>query len=161
MPIDDEITVISREYDQRIRRTWKAKLVKDEPPLIELVGQFDRDVEHSNLGFIERGTVSYEYYWLDRWYNVFRFHTPAGQLRNYYCNINLPPKFEEGVLDYIDLDVDLLLWPDGAREVLDREDFKLNASKYCYSAELHNGVEKALNELMSLIDAQEFPFEII
>src|SRR5262245_40439693 len=122
MPERDGITVISRAYDLTIRRTWNAKLVRDEPPLIELVGEFNRDVEHPNLGFIECGTVSYEYYWLDRWYNVFRFQTPNGELRNYYCNINLPPKFEDGVLDYIDLDIDLLLWPDGKFEVLDRED---------------------------------------
>jgi hypothetical protein len=51
--------------------------------MIELTGEFAEDVEHSNLGQIKNGTVSHEYFWLDRWYNVFRFHEPDGTLRNF------------------------------------------------------------------------------
>ena len=160
MSVNEEITVISREYDLSIRRTWKAKLVKDESPLVELVGEFDRDVEHPNLGFVERGTLSHEYYWLDRWYNVFRFLTPTGELRNYYCNINLPPNFENGVLDYVDLDIDVLLWPDGRCEELDRKDFEQNAVKYGYSSELRRDVETTLKGLFRLIKDRSFPFEL-
>ena len=160
MPVSQDITVISRAYDLTIRRSWKAKPVTEQPPFIELVGEFDRDVEHSDLGLIKRGTISYEYYWLDRWYNVFRFHEPGGELRNYYCNINLPPKFEYGVLDYVDLDIDVLIWPDGRREVLDRDDFELNASTFGYSSELRRGVEKALEALIELIEERKFPFDL-
>src|SRR5437773_623966 len=101
-----EITVISRNYDLSIRRKWKGRLIRHSLPLIELVGEFDRDVAHPELGIISRGTLSYEYYWLDRWYNVFRFDKPCGELRSYYCNINMPPKFEGDVIDYVDLDID-------------------------------------------------------
>ena len=160
MTVGQEITVISREYNLAVRRSWKAELVRNEAPLIELLGEFDRDLEHPELGFIEGGTISYEYYWLDRWYNVFRFQTPSGQLRNYYCNINLPPKFEDGRLDYVDLDIDLLLWPDGTRKVLDRDDFELNAAKFCYSSELRERVEQTLLEIVGLVDGHKFPFEI-
>ena len=34
---------------------------------------FDEEIEHELLGTISSGTISTEYYWLDRWYNVFRF----------------------------------------------------------------------------------------
>ena len=34
---------------------------------------FDEEIEHDLLGTIPSGTISTEYYWLDRWYNVFRF----------------------------------------------------------------------------------------
>ena len=63
------------------------------------LGVFDLEVEHPDLGIIRRGTVSYEYYWLDQWYNVFRFENPDGPLRNYYCNVNMPPVFANNVLD--------------------------------------------------------------
>ncbi|HEY2866232.1 MAG TPA: DUF402 domain-containing protein, partial [Pyrinomonadaceae bacterium] len=111
MGITDEVLVISRSYDLTVRRSWKAQLTGSAPPLVELVGEFDRDVEHPDLGLIAQGTVSYEYYWLDRWYNVFRFNEPDGKFRNYYCNINMPPRFEDGVLDYVDLDIDVVVWP--------------------------------------------------
>src|SRR5215210_5537237 len=84
-------TINSRKYDQSIRRSWQCRLLQQSGRLFVFEGVFDLDVQHDDLGIIRRGSVSYEYYWLDRWYNVFRFHEPEGQLRNYYCNINTPP----------------------------------------------------------------------
>ena len=94
------ITINSRKYDGKIHRSWKATLIGQTNSLLKFVGEFDQEIKHAHLGVIRRGTVSYEYYWLDRWYNVFRFHEPEGDLRNFYCNVNLPPKFENDVLDY-------------------------------------------------------------
>src|SRR5207248_3333985 len=101
---DQNITVNSRNFDGTLRRSWSARLIKQDGSLIEMIGEFETGVAHPDLGVIDRGTISYEYYWLDRWYNVFRFHEPHGEFRNYYCNINLPPTFENGILDYVDLD---------------------------------------------------------
>ena len=128
---------------------------------MELVGEFDRDVEHADLGLVARGTVSYEYYWLDRWYNVFRFHEPDGTFRNYYCNINMPPRFEDGVLDYVDLDIDVLVWPDGRQDVLDRADFDASAKKFDFTDDLKARVDRALNEMLDLIGRHEFPFDSV
>ena len=88
-----EVTINSRKYDQTIRRSWRAELIETTGSMLVFIGKFEFDVEHTDLGFIPRGTVSYEYYWLDRWYNIFRFLLPDGRLRNYYCNINMPPVF--------------------------------------------------------------------
>ena len=115
-------------------------------------------MSHSDLGFIRRGTVSYEYYWLDRWYNVFRFHEPEGDLRNYYCNINMPPVFENGVLDYVDLDLDVLVQPDFSYKILDREDFERNAERFGYTDEIRGKVDAAMDEVIRLIENREFPF---
>ena len=159
MNAGDEVLVISRSYDLSVRRSWKARLTRSELPLLELVGEFDRDVEHADLGLVARGTVSYEYYWLDRWYNVFRFHEPDGTFRNYYCNINMPPRFEDGVLDYVDLDIDVLVWPDGRQDVLDRADFDASAKKFDFTDDLMGRVDRALNEMLDLIGRREFPFD--
>jgi protein associated with RNAse G/E len=125
---------------------------------LTFVGVFDRDVEHADLGTIRRGTVSYEYYWLDRWYNVFRFHEADGRFRNYYCNINMPPTFEGNVLDYVDLEIDLLVWPGGKVEVLDLDEFEENSLKFGYSPQLVRNAEVAVAELTAMIQRDEFPF---
>lgn len=127
-------------------------------PLLVFEGVFDFNVSHVELGFIRRGTVSYEYYWLDRWYNVFRFHEPDGGLRNYYCNMNMPPVFENGELDYIDLDLDVLVWPDLSYKILDREDFEQNAERFGYSDEIRVNVNAAMNDVIMLIENRKFPF---
>ncbi|HVF29506.1 MAG TPA: hypothetical protein VNA22_00995, partial [Pyrinomonadaceae bacterium] len=71
------ITINSRKYDGTIRRAWTCEFIEQRDSLLLFVGEFEAAVEHRDLGRIEAGTVSYEYYWLDRWYNIFRFHEPA------------------------------------------------------------------------------------
>lgn len=156
----EEITVISRKYDGSIRRSWKCRLVKEESPLLEFVGEFDREVVHSDLGLIRRGTVSYEYYWTDRWYNVFRFHEPEGELKYFYCNINTPPAFKDGSLDYVDLDIDLLVRPDYSVTILDEHEFEENAELFGIPGDVRDRARQCVDELMGMIDRREFPFAL-
>ena len=151
------ITVNSRKYDGSIRRTWKCELGERRDSLLIFVGEFDNDIEHPDLGHIKKGTISYEYYWLDRWYNIFRFHEPSGELKYFYCNINMPPKFGDDVLDYVDLDIDVLVRPDFSYVVLDRHDYEKNAELFGYPVELKARVEKALNEVLELVRARDLP----
>lgn len=152
------ITINSRKFDGEIRRSWKADLIERKNSLLLFVGEFEQEIKHPNLGVIRRGTVSYEYYWLDRWYNIFRFHEPNGDLRNFYCNINKPPIFENNVLDYIDLDIDILVWTDFSYEVLDVDEFEENAECFQYTEVLTEKVEKTCLELSKMIELREFPF---
>jgi protein associated with RNAse G/E len=112
------------------------------------------------LGVIRRGTISYEFYWLERCYSIFRFHEPEGGLRNFYCNINLPPKFENNVLDYTDLDIDLIVWADFSYQILDLDEFHDNAERFSYSDELRAKVQNNLNELITLVENKSFPFNV-
>jgi protein associated with RNAse G/E len=154
-----QVKVISRKYDLSIRRTWNCFLVTQNGNLIELVGEFDKEVTHPELGVIEAGTISREYFWSDRWHNVFRFERPSGQLRNFYCNINLLPKFNGTELDYIDLDIDLIVRPDGRVVTLDEDEFEQNAANFGYSPQVRENTFKALEELRKLIANREFPFD--
>lgn len=155
-----EIIINSRKFDGKIHRSWKAELIEKTDSLLIFVGEFEKEVKHSNLGVIRRGTVSYEYYWLDRWYNIFRFHEPGGALRNFYCNVNMPPKFENGVLDYVDLDMDILVWKDFKYEILDAEEFEENAGKYKYSENLKQTVDLNVKEIINLIENRKYPFNL-
>jgi len=155
----EPVTVISRKYDLSVRRSWRCKLVERSEPLLVLLGDFYTEIKHRALGLIEKGTISREYYWLDRWYNVFRFELPDRRFRNFYCNINMPPTFDGGKLDYVDLDLDLIVWPGGKVVVLDEKDFAENAAKFSYPDDVHANALKALDELKRMIEAREFPFE--
>ncbi len=158
--VDQNITIRSRKYDLSIRRTWTCKLIGEHDGFLSSVGKFEFDVEHPGLGSIRRGTLSYEFYWLDRWYNIFRFHEPDGSFRNYYCNVSMPPTYENGVLDYVDLDIDVIVWKDFSYEVVDRDDFEQNAVKYGYTSGIRNNAEGSLAELIRLIEKREFPFSM-
>ncbi len=123
------------------------------------VGEFDRAVAHQDLGIIRRGTISYEYYWLDRWFNIFRFHEPNGDFRNFYCNINMPPTFKNGVLDYIDLDIDVIISIQSKFIVLDRKEYEENLRFYNYPDSVQITVAKTLAKLKEMFTVGEYPFD--
>ncbi len=152
-----EVTINSRKYDQSIRRSWTARLVETKGALLIFAGLFDRDVDHPDLGLINSGTVSWEYYWLDRWYSIFRFHDPDGRLRNYYCNINMPPVFTGIALEYVDLDIDVVVWPDLSYKVLDLDEFEANAAIFEYPEKVQSRASAALDEVVALIEKGRLP----
>jgi uncharacterized protein len=154
----ETIIVRACKYDGREHRRWPARLLRQEGPLLVLDAYFPEEVSHDLLGTIALGTHSLEYYWLDRWYNVFRFAQPNGELRNYYCNVNVPPTLENDVLSYVDLDLDILVAPDRSYQLLDAEDFEENAKLYGYSDEICTSARRAVDELVRMIEVREFPF---
>ena len=146
------------KYDGREHRRWPARIARVEGPLLVLDAVFDEEIEHDLLGTISSGTISTEYYWLDRWYNVFRFSDAKGRLQNFYCNVNQPPSFDGRILSYIDLDIDVLVAPDFSYKILDLEDFEENAKRFAYPGDVQANARRALNELTSLIESGAFPF---
>ena len=145
---DDEIVVRVYKYDGREHRTWRARPAKQVGPLIVLDAVFAEEVEHDLLGRIAAGTISKEFYWLDRWYNVFRFSD------RFYCNVTEPPSFDGSILTYVDLDIDILVEQDFSYQILDLEDFE----SYPYPAEVKQKARQAVAELISLVAARSFPF---
>ena len=145
------------KYDGREYRRWPARIARSIGSLLILDAVFDEEIQHDLLGTISRGTISTEYYWLDRWYNVFRF-SDAGQTLRFYCNINVPPRFDGRILSYIDLDIDVLVEPDFTYKILDEDDFEQNANRYPYSEEVQANARAALAELIQLIESRSFPF---
>jgi len=153
------IQINARKYDNKIHRSWKCKFVDRQKSLLIFAGVFDDEVIHKDLGSIKKGTVSYEYYWLDRWYNVFRFHEPDGKLRNFYCNVNVPPIFENKILDYVDLDIDVLVWQNFNFKILDMDEFEDNSLKFNYPKNVIENAKKSLCELLEMINQRQFPFD--
>ncbi|MEO8650029.1 MAG: DUF402 domain-containing protein [Acidobacteriota bacterium] len=152
------ITVNSRKIDGIIARHWDCRLLRVCGALIEAQGVFENEVDHAELGIIRRGTISHEYFWTDRWYNVFRFDEPDGTPRGFYCNICKPAEFDGRVLDYVDLDIDILVEPDLTYRIIDVEEYSVNANLMAYSDKLQTHVAAGLAACESHIKKGGFPF---
>jgi hypothetical protein len=74
------------KYDKVLHKAGAPRRTAD-GALLVLDAEFAETIHHPLLGTIERGTISEEYYWLDRPYNVFRFSTTAGGLRNFTATL--------------------------------------------------------------------------
>lgn len=154
-----QITINSRKFDHSIHKSWKCILLSEKLELLTLLGKFEFEINHQQLGIIQRGTTSYEYFWKDKFFNIFRFHEPEGNLKFFYCNIIMPPKFENNVLDYIDLDLDILVNKNLSYEILDKEEFEVNAIRFEYSNELKTKINETIEQIFEMIRQRQFPFD--
>jgi len=88
-----------------------------------------------------------EYYYSDRWYNIFAIHDrDDGKIKGWYCNIGKPAVFEDGIVSYIDLALDLWVSAGGKQSVLDEDEFE----ELKLGEELRTGALKGLDELKRL-----------
>jgi protein associated with RNAse G/E len=156
----ERIMVNSCKYDGRVSRSWHARLKRRDDSLVVVEGVFEEEVNHPLLGRIVAGTLSTEFFWADRWYSVFRFREPCGALRNFYCNLNTPPTFENNVITFVDLDIDVLVAPDFSYRVLDEDEFELHAERYKYPPKFRRCAREALAEVIALVARRQFPFDI-
>jgi protein associated with RNAse G/E len=67
--------------------------------------------------------------------------------------------FDDQILSYVDLDIDVLVNPDLSYQILDLDDFEQNARTYGYPAEIQNNARGAIGELIRMIEARSFPFD--
>jgi protein associated with RNAse G/E len=102
------------------------------------------------------------HYWADRWFNVIRLETPGQGLYGYYCNIATPLRFEGGTVHYIDLQLDVRVFADasGALEyrVVDEDEFEAARLRYAYGEDLVASAWAAVQDLVRMIEAREYPF---
>jgi uncharacterized protein len=99
-------------------------LSRDEHTIV-LEALFDRaDMPFMDVLF-RTGDQFVEYYYTDRWYNIFVIHDrDDGRVKGWYCNIGKPAVFENGVVSYIDLALDLWVSTTGEQTVLDEDEFE-------------------------------------
>jgi protein associated with RNAse G/E len=70
-----------------------------------------------------RGDIFTEYYYRDRWYNVFHIADPSGRHKGWYCNVSQPAQVDADGIAFVDMELDLFVHPDGRFVVLDEDEF--------------------------------------
>ena len=99
------------------------ELRRDDTSIV-LEALFDRaDMPFQDVIF-KQGDRFVEYYYTDRWYNIFAIYGgDDGQIKGWYCNIGKPAVIEDGVVSYVDLALDLWVSANGRQTVLDEDEF--------------------------------------
>lgn len=114
------------KLDPQGRETWRyhGEVVQSLADRIVLEARFDRQDRLFHGMPLCRGDRFLETYFTDRWYNIYEIHAREDDsLRGWYCNIGKPAILDGDCLSYIDLALDLLVFPDGRQLVLDEDEF--------------------------------------
>ena len=104
---------------------YEGVLLERDDRSVTLEALFDRaDMPFMDVVF-KTGDRFVEYYYTDRWYNIFAIHDrDDGKIKGWYCNIGKPAVIEDGVVSYVDLALDLWVSADGKQAVLDKDEFE-------------------------------------
>ncbi len=110
-----------------------------------------------DLGYtrFEPGDCFTEYYYSDRWYNIFDIADAGGQRKGWYCNIAQPASLFDGRIEQVDLLLNVWVDPRGVPLVLDEDEFEADNT---LNAELRQAALDGLRELLERIAARSEPF---
>ncbi len=110
-----------------------------------------------DLGYtiFEPGDHFVEYYYTDRWFNIFAISTADGGRKGWYCNIAMPACMSEERVEQVDLLLDVWVSPAGQPRVLDEDEF---AAATTLTRAQRDGAQQGLRDLLVLIEARREPF---
>jgi uncharacterized protein len=119
-----EVTVIKCNLEGEETWRYTARVLERGSDFIHLEAYFDRaDMQFLDIQ-LNHGDLFLETYYSDRWYNVFEVRSRENsRLKGYYCNISCPAEIKSDSVSYIDLALDLFVYPDGRQVILDEDEF--------------------------------------
>jgi hypothetical protein len=115
------------KFNHKGEETWRYSgvILKKTSSLIVVEASFDREeIQVDDLTML-RGDRFIEFYFTDRWYNIFEIrHHSDNHIKGWYCNICHPAVYSDTSIAYRDLALDLLVYPTGHQVVLDETEFE-------------------------------------
>jgi uncharacterized protein len=154
--------VLALKYGGYPHYTWPVTLLEDDGEQLRFRSIIGGMLIHYTRGFEEpTHRPSDLVFWRERWYNVFINFHDDGSVRNFYCNVAMPPLIEADTIKFVDLDLDVQVWPDGSYLVLDRDEFELHRVEYGYPEWVQERARRAVDEILALFEAREGPFSAI
>jgi hypothetical protein len=119
------ITVLKLNTENQVTWRYQGQVIDEQPDHLTLEAYFDRDDVEFHGIWLRKGDRFVETYFTNRWYNIFEIHARDDDtLRGWYCNVGSPAQIEGATLSYIDLALDLLVYPDHRQVVLDEDEFE-------------------------------------
>ncbi len=118
------IIVIKRDIYGNETWRYQGRLLEQADGQIVLEAFFDRENMLFHGMLLGKGDRFIETYFTDRWYNILEIHAHHDdQLSGWYCNVSYPVEIFPRSISYVDLCLDLLVFPDGRQVVLDEDEF--------------------------------------
>lgn len=149
-----ELTVY--KLDDHGNQVWQYPALELErgDHFIRLQAFFNRDDLDLGFAVFARGDRFVEYFYNDRWYNVFAVHEgDSDRLKGWYCNVCRPAVLGETAIHCEDLALDLWVAPGDKALVLDEDEF----AALQITAEARTQALEALHELIRLADVGSLP----
>ena len=152
------VTIQSYKHDGKLHRTWRDTMVL-------------KTSEHSMLGVNDHTLVTESdgrrwvprepaivYFHKKYWFNVIAMIREKGV--SYYCNLASPFLLDDEALKYIDYDLDIKVFPDGEKRLLDVDEYEMHSKMMNYPNDIDFILKENVKILVDWINNGDGPFSV-
>jgi uncharacterized protein len=149
------ITVTKKDAQGQTKIQYKGEIL--ERSAYGIVIQASWTLPTKDLGYttFEPGDQFIEYYYMDRWFNIFDISSASGVHKGWYCNVAEPAGISDDHIEQVDLLLDVWVNSKGATLILDEDEF---AADTTLSDEQRTRARQGLQALLQLIAARQEMF---
>jgi protein associated with RNAse G/E len=83
----------------------------------------------------------------------------TGVLHHYYCNLGEPGAWQGNIYHFVDLDLDVVIYPDGRHLLLDEDEFAVHTTRFGYPADVVAATRQAAQDVLALARSGAAPFD--
>jgi protein associated with RNAse G/E len=149
------ITVHKLDHTGAEKIAYTGKVLERIENMVVIEAYFARERMELDYVTLTTGDRFVEYFYSDRWYNVFAIYDATdGAFKGWYCNITRPARIDDADVYAEDLALDYFVQPSGREFVLDEDEF----AGLPLAAEEAAAARAALQELRTLAARREGPF---
>ena len=152
----DYIAIQSYKHDGHLHRTWRDTMVLKTSEN-EVIGCNDHtlvtEADHRRWVTREPALV---YFHRHYGFNIGTILLENGT--SYYVNFATPFVLDQEALKYIDYDLDVKVFPNGEKRLLDVDEYALHAHLWHYSQQIDDILKYSTETLIEWIDQHKGPF---
>lgn len=152
----DFITIQSYKHDGSLHRTWRDTMVlKTTENAVIGVNDHTLVTESDGRRWVTR-EPAIVYFHKKYWFNIIAMIRDNGV--SYYCNLASPYIMDEEALKYIDYDLDVKVFADGEKKLLDVDEYEVHKKKMNYSSQIDFILKENVKILVDWINNSKGPF---
>lgn len=134
---------------------WQARIIDEAPG--RWVVTYSHRPGHAPRGVETEHAI--QFFGLDKPLTVLACFDADGSLIEWQCDAALPAIRGGGMIEYVDLDLDVMVNPDGTHFVRDLEEFEERSVSLNYSEEAKAAAWKGVALALLLLKRKRYPFD--
>jgi len=156
LKIGDKYVIHSYKHDGTLYRAWAEAILLDIFDDYLVFGNDKTTVTEEDGRTWQTKELAIMFFFKNKWFNIIGKNKKDGIF--YKCNMASPYIIEDNTIKYIDYDLDLKVFTNGAYKVVDRGEYNYHKKKMEYPEEIDIILKKELKELIELAKKKDMAF---
>ncbi len=148
-------TVIKQDPRGAEKIRYQGEIVERLVDGVVIAAKWTLPAKELDYARFEPGDRFTEYYYTDRWFNIFDIARADGRRKGWYCNVAEPAVIFEDHIEQIDLLLDVWVSAEGEPLLLDEDEF---AADIMLTDEQRAGAHAGLQALLTLLATRQEAF---